>query len=171
MSSDADMARLEQAAGADSPASFRAQAAKLEEGRRQIADQLDTDARSLNYKGKKITYHDPIKAQKPTKSPEQETVQRLLTFDPKHMSPDQIKEVGRDALDPRAGAPFPASLRKEIDTLVTVFNSPTASKKERETAGAHLEKLKNNASSGVVRDYATSAAAAGATASAPTSKD
>lgn len=60
MSSDADMARIEAALGADSPASFRAQAAKLEKGRDQVIKQLDADARNLGYTGDPITYPDPL---------------------------------------------------------------------------------------------------------------
>jgi hypothetical protein len=171
MSSDADMERLLMSMGIDSPASFRSQAAKLDEGRRGIEEQLNNDARSLKYTGKRIAYPDPVKASKVARTPEQETVQRVLAFDPKHMKPDELREIGKKALDPREGPQLPASHRKAIDDLVTVFNSPNSSKKERETAGAHLEDLKNKASSGVVRDYATKAATAGAAASVPVSTD
>ncbi len=59
MSSDADMARIERMLGADSPASFRSQAAKLEEGREQVIKQLNVAAKKLHYNGDPITYADP----------------------------------------------------------------------------------------------------------------
>lgn len=171
MSSDADMARLEKAAGAESPSSFRSQAASLEEGRRQIEQQLNTVARNLKYTGPDITYPDPLKMARPPKSPQQETVQGLLTFDPKRLKPDEIRDLREDAINPLVPLKFPPRYRKAIDDLVSVFNSTKVSQKERDEAGAHLEKLKNSATSSVVRDYATAAAASAAASSIPVGSD
>jgi hypothetical protein len=77
MSSDADMGRLEKMLGADNPASFRSQAAKLEAGRDQVERQLNTEARALKYTGKDITYPDPLK-HKAKSTPEEKTTGSVL---------------------------------------------------------------------------------------------
>jgi hypothetical protein len=52
-----------------------------------------------------------------------------------------------------------------------VFNDPGADDDAREEAAGHLENLKTKAGSALVRDYATSAASAGAMGSIPLSSE
>lgn len=156
MSSDADMARLEQAAGADSPASFRAQAAKLEEGRRQVEMQLNTDARSIGYTGDDIRYADPSKKTKVKVTPRQNLVKDIMTFDPRGVIGTNEK-FKRLISDPSDDAEIPARYMREIDYLVATYTDPEATDKERSSARRDLNNLRSNASSSLIRDYVTTA--------------
>lgn len=101
------------------------------------------------------------------KTPQQSSVQSILQFNYGRPTLAESREMGgvgkRAAVDD-----LPPSYAKQIDRLVEVFNSRSASKEDQEQAGAFLEELKNKARSSEVRSYATKAAAAGAVSSIPT---
>lgn len=171
MSSDEDMKKIDAALGASDPASFRAQAAGLEEGRKGVERELDIAARNIGYTGKPIAYPDPVKARKAEKSAEQSTVERVLYFDPNDSKRQEAyaKELGvygdafkRGKADERAeilgkamavsGGILP-SIKQSIDDLRETAANPNAKPKERDLARAAIERIASDAESPVVRDY------------------
>lgn len=166
MSSDADMARIEAALGADNPASFRSQAAKLDEGRVQVEKQIDTSARALHYTGDPIRYPDPLSMPKAPKAPEQAQLQNILTFYPNLEHANEIAgeldvnfdsgarnkvDVLREALA-KTGGILP-SIKTKIDALrETAGRDPD--EKKRDFAVNALQEIANNALDETIRQYA-----------------
>jgi hypothetical protein len=164
MSSDADMNKLIAALGAKDPASFRAQMAGLDEGRRQLENQLDTEARALGYNGKRITYTDPLKRKGPAAAG-QSAVEKVLAFDPTRVDanelaadlglpPEQLSQ-GRDALAKalQSHGGVPPSIKRLIDEQRDAA-ARGKTPKEREQANEALAKIAAESESKAVRDYA-----------------
>jgi hypothetical protein len=173
MSSDADMARIERMLGADSPASFRAQAAKLDEGREQVIKQLNVAATNKRYTGKPLEYPDPLKFKPPAKTADQQGAESAMSYQPGHtsiasdagidtslMSSGQRIKAEADALRQTAGVP--PSVRQTIDSLAATANSDTVPAKARSQARALLDELTRNAESDAVKAYASQSSAHGA---------
>lgn len=173
MSSDEDMKKIDAALGASDPASFRAQAAGLEEGRKGVERELDIAARNLGYTGKPLSYPDPLKARKAGKSPEQSTLERVLTFDANDAKRQEAyaKELGvygdaftRGKADDRAGILNRAlessggilpSVKSAIDDLRETVGNESAKPKDREFAREALDRIAREAESPTVRMYVT----------------
>jgi hypothetical protein len=151
MSSDADMARIERALGADNPASFRDQAAKLDEGRAQVESQLNIDARNLGYTGADIRYPDPVGRPKAAKTATEKEIENILS-----VTDDGLG--GNDFAEKKTGTPGQRTTRAiqaSIDRLRAVVSNEEASAKDREIAREGLERIANEAQSKAVREYAT----------------
>lgn len=168
MSSDADMTRIEAALGADNPASFRSQAAKLDEGREQTVKQLNTEARALGYTGQDINYPDPLSFKGPPKTANEQAAAGALSFDygkapmgtvsrelglkTDGMGSQNIAEMETQALR-QAGGILP-SVKRTIDALVATSNNQAARPKDRAQAQALLEQIATQSQDPRVRDYA-----------------
>jgi hypothetical protein len=173
MSSDADMARIEKALGAANPASFRSQAASLDEGREQVVKQLNTEARALGYTGKDIAYADPL-SMKASLTPQQGAATQALTAPSPaqalgrglglgarggEIAADLFSELSPEALRAKAAgqsapAQVPQHIRQTIDTLAATLNAPGATPYAREQASALLQQLSTDAEDPGVRAYA-----------------
>ena len=146
----------------------------IRRGRQNIVEKLNSTVRAqvVLPKGRKIKPWNPPKPPPPApRTPDQQKVVDLIKFVPG--SPDNVEDAA-DAIG-AGDRPINRGLlpkhKKSIDDLVAVFNSSEATDEERKQAGAYLDELKEKSKSEVVRDYATSAAHAAATASIPMSKE
>jgi hypothetical protein len=158
MSSDADMARLERALGADSPASFRAQAAKLDEGREQVVKQINADLKSLNYNGEPLTFPDPIALKGGAKTAEQIDVKNAIGYagignaaitQGKGLKPED-KDMGAWMSQ---GVAIPPSIKSVIDTQASLLSSKGNTRAGKD-AGEYLLKISNEARDPKVKEYA-----------------
>jgi hypothetical protein len=141
--------------------------AGLRRARANTIEKINSTVRAQVASGQKPRRWDPPKPPPPApKSPQQSSVQSILQFNPKRPTLSESREMGGVGKGAAVDG-LPPSYARQIDRMVDVFNSSSASKEEQEQAGAFLEELKNNGSS-VVRAYATKAAAAGAVSSIPT---
>jgi hypothetical protein len=144
MSSDADMARIEKMLGADSPASFRSQAAGLDEGREQVIKQLNTRASNLNYSGAPITYADPTKFS-PELQAEDIAFKDSLRATP---APRLGQQLATEA-KPDAGSPY----AKDIEAVYT-FKTEGTTKAQRKVIQDNVDKLSDTKLSQAQRDAA-----------------
>lgn len=169
MSSDEDMNKIIAALGAKDPTSFRAQMASLDEGRAQVEKQLNIEAQALHYNGDAITYPDPLKMRKATKTPEQEQVETITSFDPKRsLIARDYQDLGIDttgvaarggglatleiqALEREGGVP--PRIKAQINALRDAANS--GDPKKREFAVEALANIARDALDPNVRAYAT----------------
>ena len=177
LSSENDMKIVTGAAGVDDVASFRAQAAKLDEARDRIVKSVNTKARSLGYTGRDISYADPLKLPKPMQSAQQRAAADAMAFDP-NRSIKNADTIAMDAgtLTPEAErfAPqlaktvaaaqgiamqggVPAYIRDTVSSLIATANGDKVPKRAREQAQALLLELAKNAENEAVRNYASQA--------------
>jgi hypothetical protein len=151
MSSDEDMNKLVASLGADSPASFRDQTAKLDEGREQVVKEINRWAREYKYRGDPISYPDPLKLPRAAKTATESQIENILSVTDEGLGGNDFaeKKTGEQ------GQRTTRAIREQIDRLRSVVNNEKASAKDREIAREGLERIANEAQSKTVRDYAT----------------